>query len=54
MEVFNAATHRRIMLNISEQVYSETLTRIQNAGFEPCTADEFQNLLTHVLIKLSS
>jgi hypothetical protein len=53
-EVFNSITQRRVLLTVDEQIYNQTLNRIQSAGFVPCTADEFQNLLTHVLIKLSS
>jgi len=54
VEVFNSLAHRRIILNVNEQIYNDTLNRIQGAGFVPCTADEFQNLLTHLLIKLSN
>jgi len=54
MELFSSGLQKRLMVTKDQQIYNETLTRIQNAGFEPCTADEFQNLLTHVLIKLSA
>ena len=53
-EVFASAGQIRVMVTRSQQIYNDTMARIQGAGFVPCTADEFQNLLTHVLIKLSS
>jgi hypothetical protein len=53
IEVFNSLTHRRILKTVNEQIYNTTLTRIQAAGFVSATAEEFNELFTHVLTKLA-
>jgi hypothetical protein len=40
------------MVTKDEQIYNDTLNRIQGAGFVSATAEEFNELLTHVLTKL--
>lgn len=53
VELFNSLAHRRIMLNVNEQIYNDTLNRIQGADFVSATAEEFNELFTHVLTKLA-
>jgi hypothetical protein len=51
-ELFSSGLQKRVMVTKDEQIYNDTLNRIQGAGFVSATAEEFNELLTHVLTKL--
>lgn len=54
MEVLSGPDQARAMVITNEELYNETLQRVQNHNFETTTAEEFSAFLTVVLTRLGS